>query len=354
VAQRRIEVALALQGGVRRRVEVGRAAEERRHRSGDRVHHLAAGDPRGEALGVGREGRHGRVPAFRQRAAQAQVELAAEVGKGPRPGVATRVPVALGDTAALQRGTEMRARLIRNEERGLDRPAELLLRLLHVLDAERRAVRLEAVLLRGTEAEMGADEDQGRPRRVGFGGLQRRIDRVDVVAVVDGDRLPPVGLEALRAILGKRHVGAGRERHRVVVVEADQLAEAEVARRARRLRGDAFHQVAVADDRPGAVVEQHVAVAVVARRQMRLGDRHADGVGEPLAERAGGDLDAFGVAALGMARRLAAPLAELLDVLERERVARHVQQAVEQRRAVSGREDEAVAVGPERMRRDRA
>jgi hypothetical protein len=62
------------------------------------------------------------------------------------------------------RGAEMIERRRGNEERGLDRPTEYFLRLLHVGDAERRAVRLEGVLLRRAEAEMGADEDQRRPR----------------------------------------------------------------------------------------------------------------------------------------------------------------------------------------------
>ena len=54
---------------------------------------------------------------------------------------------------------------------------------------------------------------------------------------------------------------------------------------------------------------------LVARRGVRVeqaalaagGHRHADGVGEALAERAGGDLDAGGVAVLRVARGLASP-----------------------------------------------
>ena len=55
--------------------------------------------------------------------------------------------------------------------------------------------------------------------------------------------------------------------------------------------------------------------------------------------------------ALGVARRDRAPLAELLDLVHREVVAREVQDAVEQHRPVAGAEDEAVAVGPRRIRR---
>jgi hypothetical protein len=51
----------------------------------------------------------------------------------------------------------------------------------------------------------------------------------------------------------------------------------------------------------------------------------------------------------GDARRLAAPLAELPDVVQREPVATQVVQAVEQRRSVSGREHETVAVGSARV-----
>ncbi len=61
-----------------------------------------------------------------------------------------------------------------------------------------------------------------------------------------------------------------------------------------------------------------------------------------------------GVAELGMARRLGAQLAEALQLVERHaRRAGEVEQRVEQHRAVAGRQDEAVAVGPARRRRDR-
>jgi hypothetical protein len=55
-----------------------------------------------------------------------------------------------------------------------------------------------------------------------------------------------------------------------------------------RLVVDALHQVAVAGDDEGAVVDQIVAVDGV---QMPLGDRHADRHRQALAERPGRDLD---------------------------------------------------------------
>ena len=78
--------------------------------------------------------------------------------------------------------------------------------------------------------------------------------------------------------------------------------------------------------------------------------RHADGIGEPLAERAGGRLDAGGVAVFGMAGGLRAELAEALQLVERHAlVAEQMQQRIEQHRAVPGGEHEAVAVRPVRV-----
>ena len=71
-----------------------------------------------------------------------------------------------------------------------------------------------------------------------------------------------------------------------------------------------------------------------------------DPVGEALAERAGGDLDPGGEVDLGMPRRLAAPLAELGEVVEGEPVPGQVEHGVQQDRGVAAGEDEAVAVGP--------
>mmetsp|Transcript_60835 Transcript_60835/g.161167 ORF Transcript_60835/g.161167 Transcript_60835/m.161167 type:complete len:209 (+) Transcript_60835:2280-2906(+) len=73
---------------------------------------------------------------------------------------------------------------------------------------------------------------------------------------------------------------------------------------------------------------------------------HADRVGDALAERAGGDLDASGDVVLRVAGRERAQLAELPQVVEREVVAGQVEHAVLERARVTVREHEAVAVGP--------
>ena len=81
-----------------------------------------------------------------------------------------------------------------------------------------------------------------------------------------------------------------------------------------------------------------------------LGDRHAGGVGDALAERAGRGLDAAARVVFGMALAVRAEFAEALDLVEGDlRVAAEVEQRVEQHRAVAVRLHEAVAVEPERI-----
>ena len=133
----------------------------------------------------------------------------------------------------------------------------------------------------------------------------------------------------------------------VVVVEDDQVAQREVAGQRARLVRDALHQVAVGGDHehaePGIVAEPGL--------QVRPGDRHADRRRDALAERAGRRLDARRVSVLGMPRGHAAPLAEALQLVQRQVVAGQVQQRVEQHAAVPGGQHEPVAAGPVRVRR---
>ena len=109
---------------------------------------------------------------------------------------------------------------------------------------------------------------------------------------------------------------------------------------------DALGEVAVAADDEGVVVAD---VGTEACAQVALGDGHADCIGETLAEGAGRDLDARRAPDLWMAGCGGTPLPELAQVLEGQAVAREVQHRVEEDRRVSGREDEALAVGPLRI-----
>ena len=116
-----------------------------------------------------------------------------------------------------------------------------------------------------------------------------------------------------------------------------------------RLVADAFLQAAVAGDHIGVVVDEFGAET---GREHALGQRHADGGRNALAERAGGRLDAQRMAVFGMAGGAAAELAEALQLLDRHvGIAEQIMQRVLQHRAMAGRQHEAVAVRPVRPRR---
>ena len=92
-----------------------------------------------------------------------------------------------------------------------------------------------------------------------------------------------------------------------------------MARQRRRLRRHALHHAAVAANRINVVVEDVEAGPIVAVGEPFLGDGHAHAGGDTLAERSGRGLDAGNQVILGMTRRLAAELAEVTDVVERNR-----------------------------------
>ena len=115
--------------------------------------------------------------------------------------------------------------------------------------------------------------------------------------------------------------------------------------------GDAFHQAAIAQEAPGGVVDDGVARTVELRRQCLLGDRHAHGIGQPLAQRAGGGLDTRRITVFRVTGGLGMQLAEVLQIFKAQLVAREVQQGVEQHGAVAVGQHEAVTVGPVRVGR---
>ena len=133
--------------------------------------------------------------------------------------------------------------------------------------------------------------------------------------------VPPIRFEALADVVAVGQRGVAVDGDVVVVVDADQVAETLMAGKRGGLVADALHEAAVAGDDEGVVVDDVVAEL---RAKTTFGDRHADGVGETLAERPGGHFDARGVVCLGMAGCERAPLAEGFDVVELEPVAGEV------------------------------
>src|SRR5688500_3660894 len=122
-----------------------------------------------------------------------------------------------------------------------------------------------------------------------------------------------------------------------------------MARHAGGFRGNALHQVAVADDAVSKMVDDLEARTVISRRQICFGDRHAHAITEPLSERSRGDFYSWSQFAFRMSRREAAPLAKLLDLIERQIVTGKMKHAIEQHGAVSRRQNEPVTIRPRRI-----
>ncbi len=85
----------------------------------------------------------------------------------------------------------------------------------------------------------------------------------------------------------------------------------------------------------------------MARVQHALGERHADGIAEALAQRTGRGFDARVCPCSGWPGLLAVDLTEALDLIDGHLwITGEIEQRVEQHRAVAGGQDKAVAIRP--------
>ena len=187
------------------------------------------------------------------------------VGRPP-PGLPV-VPRLAGHRAALARVGEGVARLRGHGEARVGVEPEAQLGGGDLLGPERGAVRLgRAGLGRRRPADDRAHAHERRAVLLGPRRENRRLERVDVVGVVDRQRVPAVGREAGLDVLGREgEVGGPVDRDPVVVVEVDEPPQAEVPGQRGGLGADALHQVAVGAER------EDVVVADVARRSGRAG-----------------------------------------------------------------------------------
>jgi len=138
----------------------------------------------------------------------------------------------------------------------------------------------------------------------------------DCVAV-DRDDVPVIALEAGGHVVAVGEAGHAPRWRRCCRRKPDEVVEPEVAGETGGLMRDAFLEIAVRDDGIDAMVG-HGEVRGVERGGVKfLRDGEADRIARALAERSSGDFDALGFVALRMAGSEAAPLAEILELVER-------------------------------------
>ena len=207
-----------------------------------------------------------------------------------------------------------------------------------------------------------AHTNQRRLGRLRLRGQNGLLNGDQIVAVVHHLHVPVVGLKALGNVLGVAQVGGAVERDQVVVIQHNQLAQAQRSGQRRSLMANAFHQIAVTAQHIGVVVHRRIAGVlrialmviagvVVDGSQVLL--RHSDAAGhrKSLTERPGSYFHARRLAVLRMPRRMRSPLPELLELLHRQVIARQVQHTVEQRGGVTIGQDKAITVRPQRIGR---
>src|ERR1700677_3480195 len=100
----------------------------------------------------------------------------------------------------------------------------------------------------------------------------------------------------------------------------------------RSLLRDPLHQVAVAADGVRVMIDDVMPWPVITRSQPRLRDRHPHAIAETLPERPGRNFHTRRTTALRVARRLAVPLSEALDLCQRKVVAGQMQETVQEHR----------------------
>mmetsp|Transcript_20755 Transcript_20755/g.52312 ORF Transcript_20755/g.52312 Transcript_20755/m.52312 type:complete len:551 (-) Transcript_20755:7-1659(-) len=343
-----LEVAVHLHEGHVGGRQVSRAADEAGHGGRDGVEHGLAVQAGGQALVLGGVGGQARLPAGGQRARDQLLELGGLLGVLAGVRLHGGVPLGLDLGAGLDLGVAHGGVHLIGHLKGAVLPLEVLAGGGGLISTQGGAVHVVAVgLVGGAVANEGGHLDEGGLVGDGLGGGDGLAEAIDVqVAVLNVLHVPAERLVAGAHILREGDVGVSVDRDLVVIVQRNQLAQAPVARQGGSLVGDALHVAAIAHDAVGVVIHNGVSVGlVVARRKVSLRGGQADGVANALAQGAGGDLHAGGHKVLGVARGLGAPLAELLQVLQADRVeAAQVQQGVLQHGAMAGRQHKAIAV----------
>ena len=209
-------------------------------------------------------------------------------------------------------------------------------------------------LVRRALGDHGLAADERGTVLLAPGLADRAVHRFHIVPIDIRDDVPVIPGKALWHVVGVPMLDmalVGVDRDAVVVVQRDELPKAERAGKRARLVRDPFHHAAIAHEHVRVVIDYFETGTVEMRRQELLRESHADRVGDALPERPGGGLDARRAAVFRMSGRHRAELAETLQLLDRQRVAREVQQRVEQHRSVPVREHEPVAVRPRGVRR---
>ena len=161
--------------------------------------------------------------------------------------------------------------------------------------------------------------------------------------------MPAVGFKPFGYAFAEGKTGKALDRYFVIVVKVDQLSQFEMAGEGSGFRRNTFHQITIGNDCVDMVIDYRKLFLVESCGKMGSAHSHAHTISKTLAQGPGSDFHSWRQKILRMAWRFRAPLAEILDFIQREIIARQIKQRIDQHRAVPGREEEAIPILPLRV-----
>ncbi len=224
-----LETALTLDVGEVGVGEVGGAADQFRQDGADGVEAVVGVLAGGQAFVVGGVAGQCGIPPLGQFTAQLTLELGGLSGVLAAVVVQGGVPGILGGSTALDGLTPLVVRLLGNFEFSV-LPTQVLAGEGGLIGPQGGTMHTGGVgLVGGAVADGGCHLDQRRPIGDGLGLFNGAGDPGQVgVAIGHMDGVPAVGLVALEHIFGEGNVGVSVDGDVVVVVQGNQLAQAQV------------------------------------------------------------------------------------------------------------------------------
>ena len=235
---------------------------------------------------------------------------------------------------------------IRRHLKGRIRPIDRGARRSDLGITQRRAVNFVAALhVWRALADDGLAADQG-----GAIGFFCRgygcVNGIDIVTIDIGDHVPAIGIKTLRGIVTEPAIYFAVNGNTVIVIERDEFGQPQCASQRASLMTDAFHQAAVAQKHIGVMVNDRVPGLIKFSRQQRLCQGHANCIGDALTQRTGGRLDTGRDIDFRMTRGFRMQLPEIFNFVHRQRIARQMQERIQQHGAMPVGDHKAVTIDP--------
>src|SRR5215475_5625830 len=208
---------------------------------------------------------------------------------------------------------------------------------------------------------MAVQNNKGGPTFRLFEYCERLFDSVNVIGIANSQDVPAVSKEARGHVFGEGDVCTPFDADVVVVPDPAEIIQTEMTGEGGSFGSNAFHHATVTADGIDVVVEDFKTWFVVSVSKPFLGDGHANTGRDTLSKRAGGSFHSRDPMIFRMAGRFAVELAKPANIVRRDRGlseifiigvhrldAGQVKDGPEQHGSVAIREDEPVAVWPDR------